>query len=71
MDDRKRLPSLSVPAAAYANLARLAKDQNLSVSQAIREALTNWVILKAGVDVDFNVGEWGGDRSQKDDETDA
>ena len=62
MTETKRLPAVVVPANALDNFVRFADENGVTVSQAIRDALTEYAVLHWGVEIDFSVAQWGGKR---------
>lgn len=64
MSENKHLPAVVVPAHALDEFATEAAKYELTVSQAIREALSEYAFAHWSVHLDFSVGQWGGKRSK-------
>lgn len=68
MPETKRLPAVVVPENALDNFVKLAEENGVTVSQAIRDALAEYAALHWGIGIDFSVGQWGGKRETPADE---
>lgn len=64
MAETKRLPAVVVPADALDDFAKQAVKCEVTVSHAIREALSEYAFAHWGVHLDFSVGQWGGKHSK-------
>jgi hypothetical protein len=62
VDERKKLPVIEIPITAHNTLSQIAKDRGVSLSQVVRDALSDYVYRTTNTEVNFNVGEWGGFR---------
>lgn len=62
-DEQKKIPPISIPQDAYEKFEQLAKSENKSVSQAVRDAMQEYS-KNRGVEADFSVGQWGGRRDR-------
>jgi hypothetical protein len=69
MGEKARLPATVVPKEALDTFAAVAKREGKSLSGALREALSEY-LERRGVEVDFEVGSWGGKRDKDTDDTD-
>ena len=61
MSEKARLPAVVVPKAAFDTFAATAKNEDKTVSEAIREALGEYLVRR-GIHANFDVGTWGGKR---------
>ncbi len=68
MSHRKNVPTFAVPTDAYTAFGAQAKIEGKSFSQAVRDAMSEYLASR-GVQADFNAGTWGGYRSRDDDES--
>jgi hypothetical protein len=63
MGNNKRVPTVMITEDAYEKFNEAAKNQGKTFSQALREAMSEY-LEKQGIQADFNVGEWGGKRER-------
>jgi hypothetical protein len=76
-DERKRLPTLIVKPRGYRLIRAFARENDMSISEAIRQLLKESPRLvefaeKSGVPLDeLDVNTWGGQRSKKTEDDDG
>jgi hypothetical protein len=73
-ENRKSLPALNVPVAGYKLVRAFARQEDMSISEAVRQLLKESPRLvefarQQGLDVGLlDVGSWGGSRDKDEDE---
>ena len=67
MSKRKTIPVFDVPLEAYERFAALIKREGKTLAKGLRDAMREYAAMR-GVDIETDVGEWGGIRPRTPDD---